>query len=64
MVRLYFEKLRYDLKTGGADAVDAFFIFLNLLKRYAKNLAKLLLGDRQCFAALFDALAQFNVFAI
>ena len=49
------------LKTGGADAVDALLVFLNLLEADAKLVAELRLRDPLLDAPQPDSLSQFNV---
>jgi len=49
------------LKTGGADAVDALLIFLNLLEADAQFVAKLRLRDFLLNAAQPNPLSQLNV---
>ena len=49
------------LETGGADAVDALLVFLNLLKADAQLVAEFRLRDSLLDAPQPDALPQFNV---
>ena len=49
------------LETGGADAVDALLIFLNLLKADAQLVAEFRLRDSLLDAPQPDPLPQFNV---
>ena len=49
------------LETGGADAVNALLIFLNLLKADAELVAELRLRDSLLDAPQPDPLPQFNV---
>src|SRR6202041_757002 len=49
------------LKTGGAHAIDAFLVFLNLLETYAQLFAKLGLRDLLFHAPQPDSFAKLNI---